>query len=69
MVILIGDNIKAILDKKSVYALAKKGQLSNSYLSEIIGNKKTNPSIETLQKISAALDVSIEELIKDENGG
>lgn len=69
MIILIGDNIKAVLEKKSmsVYSLAKKAQLSNSYLSEIINNKKINPSIETIQKISGVLDVSIEDLIKGEN--
>jgi XRE family transcriptional regulator, master regulator for biofilm formation len=67
---LIGEKIKTLLEKKSmsVYALAKKGHLSNSYLSEIINNKKNNPSIETLQKISMALEIPIEELIKDECG-
>ncbi|MDP4147425.1 MAG: helix-turn-helix transcriptional regulator [Bacillota bacterium] len=61
----IGDNIKRISAEKSItiYRLAKEGELSNSYLSEIVNNKKTNPSIDILRRICKVLKVSIEELI------
>lgn len=61
----VGDNIKRILIEKdiSAYKLAKDGQVSNSYLSEIINNEKTNPSIDIIKKISRALNVSINELV------
>lgn len=61
----VGDNIKRILIEQeiSAYKLAKDGQISNSYLSEIINNGKTNPSIEIIKKISKALNVSINDLV------
>jgi len=62
----VGDNIKQILSEKgiSAYKLSKEGQVSNSYLSEIISNEKTNPSINILKKISKTLGVSVNDLIK-----
>ncbi|MDF2884164.1 MAG: Cro/C1-type DNA-binding domain [Clostridiaceae bacterium] len=63
----IGNNIKRILEGQSmsVYKLAKEGQVSNSYLSEIINNEKTNPSIDILLRISKVLKVPLDELIKE----
>ena len=63
----VGDNIKRIIEEQgiSVYKLAKDGRVSTSYLSEIINNEKTNPSIGILLKISKVLNVSVEELVKD----
>ncbi|MFT5871144.1 MAG: transcriptional regulator with XRE-family HTH domain [Clostridium sp.] len=61
----VGDNLKRILCEKeiSAYKLAKDGRVSNSYLSEIINNEKTNPSIKIIIKISKALNVSINDLV------
>lgn len=61
----IGDNIRKISKKKSItmYRIAKDGKVSNSYLSEIVSNKRTNPSILIIKKIAKVLEVSVEELV------
>jgi XRE family transcriptional regulator of biofilm formation len=62
----ISDNIKRISIEKRItpYRIAKDGGISQSYLNEILHDKRKNPSIKILLKISKVLDVSIEDLIK-----
>jgi XRE family transcriptional regulator of biofilm formation len=62
----ISDNIRRISTEKKItpYRIAKDGKISQSYLNEILHNKRKNPSIKILLKISKALDVQIEDLIK-----
>lgn len=62
----IGDNLRQILNEKGItaYKLAKDGQVSNSYLSEILNNEKTNPSIDIVKKLASTLKVSVDDLIK-----
>lgn len=63
----IGINIVNILNEKniSVYKLAEESKVSNSYLSEIINGKKSNPSIKILKRIADVLGVSIEDLVNE----
>ncbi len=62
----IGENIKEVAEIKGVtpYKISKEAGISNSYLSDLLRNKSSNPSIEILKKIADALDVSVMELIK-----
>lgn len=64
---MIGENIKSFTKNEGItlYRLAKKAGISNSYLSDLINGKQNNPSIDILKKISEALNVSIDELIKE----
>ena len=61
----VGDNIKRIakLKKMTIYQVMKKSEVSAAYLYDLTNNRQGNPSIEILKKISAALEVPIEELI------
>jgi len=63
----IGDNIRRIAKEKNIsfYRICKNGNISNSYMSDLINNKRKNPSIDILKRISNELGVSIEELIKE----
>lgn len=63
----IGDNIRRIAEEKNIsfYRICKDGKISNSYMSDLINNKRNNPSIDILRRISKVLGVSIEELIKN----
>lgn len=62
---MIGDRLKDILAEKdmSVYELSKKSKISNSYLSELINNKKSNPSLKVIKTLSEALDIESNRLI------
>lgn len=62
----IGEKIKNIADEKkiSIYKIAKDSGVSNSYLSELINNKRKNPSIKIIKKISEALSEPVEKLIQ-----
>jgi transcriptional regulator with XRE-family HTH domain len=64
---MVGDNIKQIrISKKlGLNELAKKSNISGSYLSNIEKGIKNNPSIDALNNIADALDVSIEDLFSD----
>jgi len=66
---MLGDNIKRIrkLEKTRVNELARKANMSASYISAIERGKKNNPSFETIDKIAKALNVSINELLKPEH--
>ncbi|MBQ9658041.1 MAG: helix-turn-helix domain-containing protein [Clostridia bacterium] len=56
--------IKEVREKKNItlYKLSKLTGISRTYLTELENNKKTNPSLETMYKISLALNVSIRSL-------
>lgn len=56
--------IKEIRNKKNISArqLAKKTGLSRSYISELENNKKYNPTLSSLYKISRVLDVNVKDL-------
>ncbi|MCT8978272.1 helix-turn-helix domain-containing protein [Clostridium sp. CX1] len=61
----VGDNIKRIAEEKglTMYRIAKQGEISNSYISEIVSNKRKNPSITIIKKIASVLNVTIDELV------
>jgi len=66
----IGDNIRRIAKEKNktFYRIAKEANISESYLNDLVNNKKLNPSLKILKKIANGLGVDITELIKeDEN--
>ncbi|MCR3758720.1 helix-turn-helix domain-containing protein [Clostridium felsineum] len=49
------------------YRLAKEAEIGQSTLSEILSGKKKNPSINTLQKIASALDITVDKLTNEKN--
>ena len=60
--------IKSLRTKKkiSLNSLSKLTGLSRGYLFDLENNRKFNPTLETLYKISSALDVNIKELFYTE---
>ena len=62
----IGDRIKLIAEEKEIsfYRIAKDAEISTSYISELISNKKRNPTVDIAKKISKALGVTVEDLIE-----
>jgi len=66
---LIGEKIKQLRKEKkmSISELAEKAGVAKSYLSSIERNLQTNPSIQFIEKISAELNVSVNELILDDS--
>lgn len=56
--------IKEVRKKKniSLYKLSKLTGIARGYLSDLENNKKTNPSLSTMYKISVALNVNIRKL-------
>ena len=63
---MIGVKIKGIRESKnmSIYELASKSGLSDSYLSRLEKGQRKDPSISTVIKIVTALEISIDDLIK-----
>lgn len=61
----IGDNIRRIAEEKgiTIYRISKEGKMSNGYLSDLVNNKQTNPSVTILKKIAKVLNVNVEDLI------
>ncbi len=51
----------------SLSELAEKAGVAKSYLSSIERNLQSNPSIQFIEKISQVLDVSVNDLINDNN--
>lgn len=51
----------------SLSELAEKAGVAKSYLSSIERNLQTNPSIQFIEKISKVLNVSVNDLIQDDN--
>ncbi|MEW6610540.1 MAG: helix-turn-helix transcriptional regulator [Patescibacteria group bacterium] len=62
----IGDKIKALRNKQGLTqdALARKCDIPYTTLTKIEANVITKPSIQTVAKIAAGLEVSIDELMK-----
>ena len=62
---LIGDNIKQILRKRDIkpYKLAKELNIDVSGLYKLLKNKNSNPTIDTLIKLSDYLDITLDELV------
>ena len=62
----IGENIKRIRKEKGISQdrLSKRADLALNTIVNIELGESPNPTIETLQKIANALDVSIEKLLK-----
>lgn len=50
----------------SISELAEKANVAKSYLSSIERNLQTNPSIQFIEKISAVLDVSVNDIINED---
>ena len=63
---MIGDNVKKFRKKKGLTQdeLARKADIPYTTLTKLESNVVKNPSVQTVEKIAKALDVSIEELIK-----
>ncbi|MBU3126781.1 helix-turn-helix domain-containing protein [Clostridium tagluense] len=63
---MIGDNIRKALEKKGITSnvLAERIGVSATYISYLLNNKRT-ASLETLQKIAEALNVSLSDLTVD----
>ena len=59
-------NIKKLRKQKGLTlgALSKETTLSSGYISDLENGTKTNPSINTLQKLANALKVSINDLLE-----
>ena len=66
---MIGEKIKLLRKEKkmSISELAEKAGVAKSYLSSIERNLQTNPSIQFIEKISAVLNVSVNELIREDS--
>lgn len=66
---LIGEKIKNLRQNKkmSLSELAERAGVAKSYLSSIERNLQTNPSIQFIEKISKVLNVSVNDLIQDDN--
>lgn len=66
---MIGEKIKNLRQNKkmSLSELAERAGVAKSYLSSIERNLQTNPSIQFIEKISKVLNVSVNDLIQDDN--
>lgn len=51
----------------SISMVAERAGVAKSYLSSIERNIQSNPSIQFIEKVSTVLDVSVNELIMDQN--
>lgn len=65
---VIGDKIKALRKEKnlSISELAEKAGVAKSYLSSIERNIQTNPSIQFMEKVCRVLDISVNELVLED---
>lgn len=62
----IGQAIAAIAKEKKItkYRISKESNISQTTLSEIVNEKNTNPTIETLEKIAKGIGISVSELMR-----
>lgn len=67
---MIGERVKKLRQNKkmSLSELAERAGVAKSYLSSLERNLQTNPSIQFLEKLSAVLDVSVNDLLFDSHG-
>ena len=65
---MIGSRVKKFRKEKrmSISELAEKAGVAKSYISSLERDLQTNPSIQFIEKITWALDISIDSLIQDE---
>lgn len=65
---MLGDNIKKIAESKNmtIYQVMKKSKVSAGQLYDIVNNKQTNPTVNTVRKIAKSLEVSVSELLEPE---
>ncbi|MFE8701459.1 helix-turn-helix domain-containing protein [Cytobacillus sp. FJAT-54145] len=65
---MIGDRVKKLRQEKkmSLSELAERAGVAKSYLSSLERNLQTNPSIQFLEKISAVLNVPVDNLIHEQ---
>ena len=63
---MFGKNIKTIREAKKigVNELSRLSGVNASYISALERDEKKNPSVNTLEKLAAALEVSIDEIMK-----
>ncbi|MBB6453686.1 XRE family transcriptional regulator of biofilm formation [Salirhabdus euzebyi] len=68
---MIGKKIKHYRELKgySISELAKRSEISKSYLSNLERDLKQNPSLHLLSKIASTLDITVEVLIDEEKSG
>lgn len=52
----------------SIYQLSKKTGIADSLLGKILNGKVKNPRINTVKAIAAALHISIDDIVRVENG-
>lgn len=66
---LIGEKIKQLRKEKrmSISELAEKAGIAKSYLSSMERNLQSNPSLQFIGKISRVLEVSVNDLINENN--
>ncbi|MBE6066130.1 MAG: helix-turn-helix transcriptional regulator [Clostridium lundense] len=66
---MFGENIKKIRESKGLglNELARLAGVNASYLSALERGEKENPTVTTLKKIADALEVTIDELMKEES--
>lgn len=64
---MIGEQVKKLrLEKKmSISELADRAGVAKSYLSSLERNLQSNPSIQFLEKISAVLEVPLDQLLHE----
>ena len=65
---MIGSRVKKFRKEKrmSISELAEKAGVAKSYISSLERDLQTNPSIQFIEKVTRALDISIDSLIQDE---
>lgn len=64
---MFGENIKSIRESKGigVNELSRLSGVNASYISALERNEKKNPSVEILTKLANALEITLEDIIKD----
>lgn len=62
---MVYDKVKKLADKQeiSIYALERKAGLQNGAISKW---KESSPTLKSLQAVAAALDVTLDELIRED---
>lgn len=64
---MFGENIKSIRESKGigVNELSRLSGVNASYISALERNEKKNPSVEILTKLANALEITLEDIIKN----
>ena len=56
--------IKKLMGDMSQAELARRAQLTEAYVSQLLAGKRKNPSLAVLRRLAKALGVNIEELVR-----